>query len=147
MKEPLAVLIVEDVEQEVELLVHDLSKHYDPLEYAWVYDEPGMLAALQSRTWHSILCDYGLPLLPWPRPLNLAMEYAPFTPFIVLSRLSDTDAQAVIKDGASAFIDKRVGPMADDLYKRIERERERLRHQQAGEESMAKIQAMAKRGK
>lgn len=147
MKEPLAVLIVEDMEQEVELLVHDLSKHYDPLEYAWVYDEPGMLAALQDRIWDIIACDYGLPLLPWPGALIIAMEHAPFTPFIVLSRLSDTDAQAVIKDGASAFIDKRVGPMADDLYKRIELERERLRHQQAGAESMAKIQAMAKRGK
>ncbi len=142
---PLAALIIEDLEQEVILLRHDLAKKYDPLETEWVYDEPGITVALKHKVWDVILCDYGLPLAPWPRALELAMEHAPFTPFLVLSRLSEADQAKILKDGADGFIDRRVGSIADELYRRIEREREKLSHQRAGDEAMRGIQDLAKR--
>ncbi len=104
---PLRLLIVEDVEDDAELLAHELrSGGYEP-EWERVETSDEMEAALQNRQWDLILADYSLPGFNATEALALARENALDLPFIIVSAtIDDQTAIEAMRLGAHDYIMK-----------------------------------------
>ncbi len=117
---PLNVLIIEDSDDDLLLLLHELKRSgYDPI-YQRVETRPEMIEALRSRQWDVILSDYALPHFSGGEALKLCQEFGVDCPFIVISgMIGETTAVEMMKAGANDYLMK--GSMAR-LAPAIERE-------------------------
>ena len=104
---PLAVLIVEDVEDDALLLVRELRRGgYDP-RFERVQTAETMRAALSGQKWDAIISDYSLPNFNALDALKLLQQTRLDIPFIVVSgTVGEATVLAVMKAGAQDYVMK-----------------------------------------
>jgi PAS domain S-box-containing protein/putative nucleotidyltransferase with HDIG domain len=130
LPKPLAVLIVEDMESDAQLLVRLLTKAGYDLVYKQVETAEQMRVALGERDWDIIISDYKLPQFDGLAALNLLHETGCDIPFIVVSGvIGEETAVSMMRAGAHDYLIK--GNLAR-LIPAVERElnQARVRHEQ-----------------
>ena len=107
MSVPLLALLVEDSEDDAFLLTEALRRAGFDLEFERVDTADKLRAALAARPWDIILCDYIMPGFDAPAALQIAHEFNPDLPVIVVSGMVGEDiAVATIKLGAVDYLMK-----------------------------------------
>ncbi|HXF10709.1 MAG TPA: PAS domain S-box protein [Desulfuromonadaceae bacterium] len=125
----LAVLIIEDSENDTQLLLEELKKKgYDPA-HERVETASAMTSALERRRWDVILSDYTMPDFSGPEALKLLRDKKLDLPFIVVSGTYGEEAAVeMMKAGANDYITK---ANLSRLVPAIEREIETAQSRQA----------------
>jgi len=116
----LAVLIVEDMESDAQLIVRLLKKAGYELVYEQVETAEQMRLALEKHAWDIVISDYKLPQFDGRAALKLLQETGRDIPFIVVSgTIGEETAVAMMKAGAHDYLVK--GDLAR-LVPAVERE-------------------------
>ena len=104
---PLKVLIVEDSEDDLFLLLHELRKGgYSP-EYLSVCTSEPMRKALASSEWDVVISDYNMPGFSALAALDLLKASGLDLPFILVSgKIGEDQAVAAMKAGAHDYVMK-----------------------------------------
>ncbi len=107
MSRPLRALIVEDSEDDVLLLVHELQRGGYDVTFERVETAEAMTAALKKKVWDIIFSDYSMPHFSAPEALKLYQQSGLELPFIVVSGTIGEDiAVLTVKTGAHDYIMK-----------------------------------------
>jgi signal transduction histidine kinase len=132
----LSVLIIEDYEDDAALLLRELRRGGYDLTFERVDTAAGMNAALESKEWDLVVCDYSMPHFSGAEALRLLRTRDSEVPFIFLSgTIGEEIAVATLKQGAQDYIMKdnlkRLLPAIQrELHDREQRrERQRLERQ------------------
>ena len=107
MKKPIRVLIIEDSEDDVLIVGRELRRAgYEPV-LERVETMASMRAALQTKEWDVILCDYLMPTFNAPQALNLYNEMNLDIPFIIVSgSIGEDEGVQAMKAGAHDYLMK-----------------------------------------
>jgi diguanylate cyclase (GGDEF)-like protein len=98
-------LLVEDNEADAAWLVDDLRRGGMELAATHVDDRDGVVAALSQQSWDIVLCDYSLPSLSPIDVLEIAREYDPDLPLIVVTgTIGEESAVALMQAGAADLV-------------------------------------------
>jgi PAS domain S-box-containing protein len=137
MAKALAVLIVEDMESDAQLLVRMLTKAGYRLTFERVETAAQMRSALEKQAWDMVISDFNMPELDGFGSLKLLQETGVDIPFIVVSgTMGEETAVAMMKAGAHDYLMK--GKLAH-LVPAVERElaqAEVLRQSKQAEEAL-----------
>ena len=115
MKESTHILIVEDKAADADLAKRVILKSLKNCEFQVVHTRKNFLQALQTFQPDVILSDYSLPQFDGMQALQLTLNDAPLTPFLIwTSSISEDVAVDFMKAGASNYVlkenPKRLGP-------------------------------------
>lgn len=143
MTTPLKVLIVEDSEDDVLLISHELRRGGYEVAYRRVDTETEMITALQLETWDLVISDYIMPAFSGPDALKVLKWQGIDLPFILVSgKVGEETAVEAMKAGASDYILKdklsRLVPAVRRVLQEAESRRERRRVEKALEDSEEK---------
>lgn len=101
------ILMVEDSEADAELIRFELDRGGLEHFHRRVSTEPEFLAALESREWDVILCDYHLPGFGGLKALEMLKARELDIPFILISGTIGEDvAVEAVKAGAHDYLIK-----------------------------------------
>lgn len=131
MANPLRILIVEDSEDDLFLLLHELRKGgYEP-DYESVCTADAMRKALAKRQWDVVTSDYNMPGFNALAALKLLQESGLDLPFIVVSgKIGEDQAVAAMKAGAHDYVMKqnlsRLAPAIEREIREADQRRRRL---------------------
>jgi GAF domain-containing protein/two-component sensor histidine kinase len=107
MTELLAVLVVEDSEDDALLVLRALQRDGFSPDWQRVQTADQFRAALASRTWDVVISDYRLPGFDAPAALNILQQSGMDLPFIVVSgTIGELAAVAMMKAGAHDYLMK-----------------------------------------
>jgi len=128
----LRILFIEDSPDDVELSLRELKRSGYEVEFERVQTAEAMLAALESKPWDLILCDFSMPHFDAPRALELLKASGLDLPFIIVSgTIGEETAVTAMKAGAHDFLVKgslaRLIPAIERELKDAEGRRERHR--------------------
>src|SRR5512147_1866277 len=102
---PLAVLIVEDSENDALLIIHILRKAGYEVAFERVETAEEMRSALEKGTLDIVISDYNLPQFSGPAALELLKSVQVDLPFIVVSGvIGEESAVALMKAGAHDYL-------------------------------------------
>ncbi len=135
----LRVLIIEDSEDSVLLLLHELRKGgYAPV-YRQVQTEDAMRTALQEEVWDLILSDHEMPYFSAPAALAVFQENDTDIPFIIVSgAIGEELAVAAMKTGANDFIMKKnIARLVPAVQRELREAENRRKRREAEEEKQA----------
>ena len=139
-----SVLVVEDSEDDVLLLMHELERQgFDPAGTR-VDNGPALSEALRNGPWDIVISDHNMPGFSGDEALRLVKEHSPDLPFIVVSGTRGEDqAVEVMRAGASDFIvksrlDRLAGVVEREIVEAAHR-REQRRTAEALEESQEQL--------
>jgi len=132
MGKTLRVLHVEDSEQDTALLARHLKRAGYDLVLDRADTAESMKAALESREWDVILCDYSMPAFNALSALALLKEMKVDLPFIIISgTVGEAVAVEAMRAGAHDYLMKdnlvRLGPTIERELHEIENRRARRR--------------------
>jgi two-component system, OmpR family, phosphate regulon sensor histidine kinase PhoR len=133
MSRPLRILIVEDSDDDVFLLVHELRKGgYEP-DYLSVCTTKAMSQALGVCSWDAVTSDYNMPGFSALAALKLLQESGLDIPFIVVSgKIGEDQAVAAMKAGAHDYVMKQnLSRLAPALEREIREAGERRMRREA----------------
>ncbi len=107
MSIPIRVLIVEDSEDDMLLILHELRKGgYDP-DFVQVDNYSSMAEALSEQQWDVIISDYALPEFDGIKALKLLENKGHDIPFILVSgTIGEEVAVTAMKSGADDYVMK-----------------------------------------
>jgi len=104
-RDPIRVLLVEDMEIEAELTCRHLQKHGIVHQAQRVETDETMRAALREFRPTIILSDFSLPAFDGLRALEIAREFAPEIPFIFVSgTIGEERAIEALRRGAVDYV-------------------------------------------
>jgi len=104
-RDPIRVLLVEDMELEAELTCRHLQKHGIVHQAQRVETDPAMRAALRDFRPTIILSDFSLPAFDGLRALEIARECAPEIPFLFVSgTIGEERAIEALRRGAVDYV-------------------------------------------
>ncbi|HTP12406.1 MAG TPA: PAS domain S-box protein [Bacteroidota bacterium] len=107
MKKGIAVLLVEDSESDATLLLNELTQAGYDVESMRVDTAANFSAALDTRPWDVILCDFRMPSFDGLKALQLFKERRLDTPFIFVSgAISEEIAIEAMRAGAHDYVMK-----------------------------------------
>ena len=107
MKDPLAVLMVEDSEDDARLILRHLKRSGFELTWDRVQTEAELRERLVDRNWDVIISDYRLPHFDAPTALQVLQESQLDIPFLVVSgTIGELSAVAMMKAGAHDYLMK-----------------------------------------
>jgi len=136
MAKPLAVLIVEDVESDAQLLVRMLTKAGYALTFERVDSAAQIRRALEKQAWEMVISDFSMPGLDGFAALKVVQETGLDIPFIAVSgTMGEETAVAMMKAGAHDYVMKgnlaRLAPAVERELSQAEMQREarRVEHQ------------------
>jgi signal transduction histidine kinase/FixJ family two-component response regulator len=105
MAKPLAVLIVEDSEDDAVLVTRELKRAGFEPHIRRVDTAETMVAALGDQEWDVIVADYRMPKFTGSLALELAQQHGDDIPFILVSAaVGEEVATAMMKAGARDFV-------------------------------------------
>jgi PAS domain S-box-containing protein len=105
MENTLKILFVEDIRTDAELIWYELGKHKIIFQKLLVDNKKSFLEGLKSFVPDLIISDYSMPQFNGMQALLLRNEYAPLTPFIVVTgSINETVAVDCMKEGADDYI-------------------------------------------
>jgi diguanylate cyclase (GGDEF)-like protein/PAS domain S-box-containing protein len=104
---PLAILVVEDSENDMQLILHLLRKADYEVVFERVETAEQMCSALEKQVWDIVISDYSLPQFDGRTALELLKEKQPHIPFIIVSgAIGEETAVAMMKAGAHDYLKK-----------------------------------------
>lgn len=107
MATPLAVLIVEDSQNDAQLLIRQLKKADYAVTFEVVETEAHMRSMLARQTWDVVISDFSLPQFDCSAALALLKETGLDIPFIVVSGvMGEETAVTMMKAGAHDYVMK-----------------------------------------
>jgi len=107
MTKKLRVLIVEDSKRDAALLNQNLTKAGYELESQRVDDAAAMRAAIQTKEWDIVLCDYSMPGFDALQALEVLKQSQRYIPLIIISdAIGEATAVKAIKAGAKDYLMK-----------------------------------------
>jgi diguanylate cyclase (GGDEF)-like protein len=105
VNEPIRVLLIEDVEADAELALHELKRSGMRCEGRLVETEPDFRRALEDFRPHVILSDFSMPHFDGMTALALARELHADVPFIFVSgTIGEEYAIRALKNGATDYV-------------------------------------------
>jgi diguanylate cyclase (GGDEF)-like protein len=105
MNEPIRVLLIEDVEADAELALHELRRSGIRCESRRVETEPEFRQVLEEFRPHVILSDFSMPHFDGMTALALARELHADIPFIFVSgTIGEEYAIRALKNGATDYV-------------------------------------------
>jgi signal transduction histidine kinase/CheY-like chemotaxis protein len=131
MSTPLRILVVEDSEDDLFLLLHELRNSGFAPEYLSVCAAQTMKNALSDREWDVVTSDYNMPGFSALSALDILKKSGLDLPFIVVSgKIGEDQAVAAMKAGAHDYVMKqnlsRLGPAIErELREADERKKRR----------------------
>jgi diguanylate cyclase (GGDEF)-like protein len=141
MDKLLRVLIVEDSEDDVELVVIELTRGGYRVVYQRVDTPVGMAESLNNNTWDIVIADYSMPEFSAIAALELLKEYQLDLPFIIVSgKIGEDTAVAAMKAGVHDYLIK--GQLAR-LVPAVERELREAILRQEHRESQQRLRYLA----
>jgi len=103
----LAVLFIEDSEDDMLLLVAELERGGFRVQHACVQSELEMGKALEQRAWDIVISDYRMPGFSGLRALQILNRHGVDLPFIIVSgNIGEDTAVAAMKAGAHDYLIK-----------------------------------------
>jgi len=103
----LRILFVEDVPSDFELAERELKNAKIQFTSLRVETRDAFLNALKEFKPDLIISDYALPEFDGMQALNLAQEFSPLVPFIVMTgSMNEVTAVACMKAGATDYVIK-----------------------------------------
>lgn len=129
---PLRVLIIEDSEDDLNLLVHELRRSGFEPSCRCVKTAEDLIAALDSQQWDLFIGDYTMPGFSGTQALSIVHSRGLETPFIFVSGTIGEDvAVAAMRAGAQDYVMKenlkRLGPAIERELRESDARRERAR--------------------
>src|ERR1043166_8161914 len=115
MSKSIRILIVEDLEDDAQLLLHELRRGgYEPV-YRRIDTPAAMKEALDQGEWDIITADHSMPQFSSAVALKMVQERGLDVPFIIVSgTIGEEAAVAAMKAGAKYYLIKgnlkRLGP-------------------------------------
>jgi PAS domain S-box-containing protein len=127
---PLRVLIVEDSLDDTELVLRELRRGHDPVQFERVEDAPAMRAALQAGGWDVIISDWNMPRFSAPAALDVLRETGIDIPFIIASgSIGEAIAVEGMRAGAHDYVLKdKLARLPAAVDREIARRSEREAH-------------------
>ena len=140
MADEIRLLIVEDLETDAELAVHELHKGGVPSRVLRVETEPDYLRALQEFMPDLVLCDYTLPRFDGMSALAIARERRPDLPFIFLSgTIGEEVAIESLQRGATDYVLKgNLARLAPAVHRALQQAQDRKKSR-AAEAELASV--------
>src|SRR2546427_4229228 len=140
MNRTLRILNIEDSERDIVLLRHHLSRAGYDLIFDSVETPAAMKAALETREWDVILCDYSMPQFNALAALKLLKEMGLDIPFFIVSgTIGEEVAVEAMRAGAHDYLMKdnllRLVPTIERELHEAEGRRSRRRAEAALQES------------
>src|SRR5258706_16260247 len=140
MRKNLSVLNVEDSEKDMALLARHLREAGYDLVLDRVDTNESMMAALKSREWDVILCDYSMPQFDALAALALVKEMTLDIPLIIISgTIGEASAVEAMRAGAQDYLMKsalgRLGPSIERELDKAQNRRALRRAEQAQQAS------------
>lgn len=135
MNKPLRVLIVEDSEDDVILLLHQLKRGgYDPI-FERVDTSVAMNEALSREPWDIVIADYSMPHFSATEALKLLQKSELDLPFIIVSgKIGEETAVAAMKAGAHDYIMKdKMARLIPAIERELQDAKVRQEHKQVEE--------------
>lgn len=144
MAKPLAVLIVEDSENDAQLLVRILTKAGYPLTFEQVETAAQMRSALEKKPWDIVISDFSMPEMDGHGALKILQETGLDIPFIVVSGVvGEETAVTMMKAGAQDYVMKdnlaRLVPAVERELKQVENRRESKQVEQQKQERVKEL--------
>jgi signal transduction histidine kinase len=133
MKPHLRVLHLEDSRLDAELIAHRLRTDGLTCEIVWVASREAFELAVEQGAYDLVLCDYGIPGYDGEKAIQLAIQYAPSVPVLVLSgALSGEQAVNCLRLGATDYVLKeRLERLVPAIANALTTAEERAARQQA----------------
>lgn len=144
----LALIVVEDSEDDYELVLARLRHAFGPVRTIRV-DQPAALEhALEQSGWAGVLCDHRMPGFTSIEALRITRACAPDLPFLIVSgAIGEEIAVSAMQAGADDFVMKdKLGRLGPALARAIEASRSRIRRREAESaliESEARFRSLA----
>ncbi|HPD95939.1 MAG: response regulator [Bacteroidales bacterium] len=115
MKEPIKILLLEDLESDAELAEHEVKKSISDYQIQWVDNREDFIQQLKTYNPDIVISDYRLPTFDGLSALKLKQSIKPEIPFIVFTgSINEDTAVECMKAGATDYIIKehlkRLGP-------------------------------------
>lgn len=132
----LAVLLIEDSAEDVELILRELRRGGLDFTAAVIGTERGLREALAARRFDLIICDYSLPGLDARRCLEIYHEWGLDIPFILVSgTVGEEVAVDAMKAGAHDYVMKgRLNRLVPAVQRELREAELRREHRQASEQ-------------
>jgi PAS domain S-box-containing protein len=155
MSDPIRILVVEDLKTDFELAQREIRRSLPDCTFRQVETREGFLDALGDFQPDLILSDFSLPRFDGMKALELALEHAPLTPFIIWTgSMGEDTAVECMKAGAVNYIIKenikRLGPAVvhalEERQVLMARKQAELRYQAIFEQSHDAIFIMDLKG-
>ena len=103
----LNILFVEDNADDSELLIHQFHKAGYRLHYERVDTPDGFYRALETGSWHAVLCDHNMPCFDLMSALEILQQTGLDIPLIIVSgSIPESVMIKAMKAGAQDFIGK-----------------------------------------
>ncbi|HEY5374744.1 MAG TPA: response regulator [Polyangiaceae bacterium] len=103
----LRVLVVEDSASDAKLLIHELKRAIEAVEFERVEDADAMRAALQAQPWDVVTSDWSMPRFSGLSALALVGELGLDVPFLIVSgTIGEEVAVAAMHAGAHDYLIK-----------------------------------------
>jgi DNA-binding NtrC family response regulator len=144
MKEAIRVLILEDLPSDAELNEREVRAVLPGSEFLRVETRADFLAAMASFQPALILSDYSLPDFDGMSALQMAQEYLPDVPFILITgSVNEETAVACMKAGATDYVLKdHIKRLGTAVVSGVEQSRVRRRRREAEEALQDKMQEL-----
>jgi two-component system cell cycle sensor histidine kinase/response regulator CckA len=121
----LHVLLVEDSATDAKLIVRELERTWQRVEFERVQTAEGMRAALDRAEWHVVLSDWSMPTFSAPAALCVLQETGLDLPFIIVSgTIGEESAVDAMHAGAHDYVLKDKLARLTPAIERELRERE-----------------------
>ena len=138
MTGPLALLMVEDSQDDAELVVLELARAGFDVRFRRVDTEDAMRAALAAERWDLVMSDYSMPRFDAIAALRVLRGTGDDVPFIIVSgTITEEIAIAAMREGASDFFSKqrlaRLPPVVERELREAAARRERRAADRAAE--------------
>ncbi len=105
--DPVAILCIEDSDDDYWFMVRELEKAGFPYRCHRVCGQEALTAALAAGHWDLVLSDYSVPGLYFPHVLGQIRKHSSNLPVILVSgTLGEVKAAAMIKLGARDYVPK-----------------------------------------
>ena len=85
MKEPIKILLLEDLESDAELAEHEVKKSISDYQIQWVDNREDFIQQLKNYNPDIVISDYRLPTFDGLSALKLKQSIKPEIPFIVFT--------------------------------------------------------------
>ena len=133
----LKILILEDVEFDAELIVHEMRREGIDFISRRVETEEGYVNALEDFSPDVVLVDHSLPQFDGVTALEILKEKTPDTPLIFVSgKIGDEFAVDVLKKGAADYVFKNNLSKLVPAIERALKERSELLERRKAEEEL-----------